>query len=153
MATRHDGVSPRDDIGSLPQMKSELLELNMGPQHPSTHGVLRLLIHTDGEIVHSVRPYIGYLHRCAEKTAEGCDYRQWIVYTDRFDYLAPMNGNFGYVVAVEKLLGITIPERADYIRSSAPSCSASPATSSPSAPSGSTWGPGRPCCTPSASAR
>ncbi len=116
MATTHDGVPPRDDTGSLPRMKSDLLELNMGPQHPSTHGVLRLLIHTDGEIVHSVRPYIGYLHRCAEKTAEGCDYRQWIVYTDRFDYLAPMNCNFGYVVAVEKLLGIAIPERADYIR-------------------------------------
>jgi NADH-quinone oxidoreductase subunit D len=116
MATTHDGAPPRDDTGALPRMKSDLLELNMGPQHPSTHGVLRLLIHTDGEIVHSVRPYIGYLHRCAEKTAEGCDYRQWIVYTDRFDYLAPMNCNFGYVVAVEKLLGVTIPERADYIR-------------------------------------
>jgi len=116
MATTHDDVPARDDTGTLPQMKSELLELNMGPQHPSTHGVLRLLIHTDGEIVHSVRPYIGYLHRCAEKTAEGCDYRQWIVYTDRFDYLAPMNCNFGYVVAVEKLMGIAIPERADYIR-------------------------------------
>ncbi len=116
MSTTHDGVPLRDDTGSLPRMKSDLLELNMGPQHPSTHGVLRLLIHTDGEIVHSVRPYIGYLHRCAEKIAEGCDYRQWIVYTDRFDYLAPMNCNFGYVVAVEKLLGVTIPERADYIR-------------------------------------
>lgn len=116
MSTTHDGVPPRDDTGALPRMKSDLLELNMGPQHPSTHGVLRLLIHTDGEIVHSVRPYLGYLHRCAEKTAEGCDYRQWIVYTDRFDYLAPMNCNFGYVVAVEKLLGVTIPERADYIR-------------------------------------
>ncbi|MHB8079228.1 MAG: NADH-quinone oxidoreductase subunit D [Candidatus Krumholzibacteriia bacterium] len=116
MATTHDGVPVQDDTGALPQMKSELLELNMGPQHPSTHGVLRLLIHTDGEIVHTVRPYIGYLHRCAEKIAEGCDYRQWVVYTDRLDYLAPMNCNFGYVVAVEKLLGIAIPERADYIR-------------------------------------
>lgn len=100
----------------LPSLKSELLEINMGPQHPSTHGVLRLLIHTDGEIVHSVRPYIGYLHRCAEKIAEGCDYRQYVVYTDRFDYLAPMNCNFAYVVAVEKLLGVKPPERAEHIR-------------------------------------
>jgi len=99
-----------------PSLRSELLELNMGPQHPSTHGVLRLLIHTDGEIVHSVRPYIGYLHRCAEKIGEGCDYRQFVVYTDRLDYLAPMNCNFGYVVAVEKLMQITVPERAEYIR-------------------------------------
>jgi len=98
------------------EIHSELLEINMGPQHPATHGVLRLVIHTDGEIVHKVVPYIGYLHRCAEKTAEGCDYRQWMVYTDRFDYLAPMNMNFGYAVAVENMLEVTVPERAEYIR-------------------------------------
>jgi len=96
--------------------QSELLEINMGPQHPATHGVLRLLVKTDGEIVHSVTPYLGYLHRCAEKIAEGCDWRQWMVYTDRFDYLAPMNMNFGYAVAVENMIDVTVPERAEYIR-------------------------------------
>ena len=96
--------------------QSELLEINMGPQHPATHGVLRLLVKTDGEIVQSVTPYLGYLHRCAEKIAEGCDWRQWMVYTDRFDYLAPMNMNFGYAVAVENMLEVEVPERAQYIR-------------------------------------
>jgi NADH-quinone oxidoreductase subunit D len=96
--------------------QSELLEINMGPQHPATHGVLRLLIKTDGEIVHSVTPYLGYLHRCAEKIAEGNDWRQWMVYTDRFDYLAPMNMNFGYAVAVENMIDVVVPERAEYIR-------------------------------------
>ena len=100
----------------LPVLKSELLEINMGPQHPATHGVLRLLIKTDGEIVYESKPYIGYLHRCAEKIAEGCDYKQWVVYTDRFDYLAPMNCNLAYVVAVENLLDLEIPERAEHIR-------------------------------------
>ncbi len=101
----------------IPGLKSELLEINMGPQHPATHGVLRLLIKTDGEIVYEVIPYIGYLHRCAEKIAEGCDYRQWVVYTDRFDYLAPMNCNFAYVVAVENMLSeLEVPERAEHIR-------------------------------------
>jgi len=103
--------------GKIPGLKSELLEINMGPQHPATHGVLRLLIKTDGEIVYEVVPYIGYLHRCAEKIAEGCDYRQWVVYTDRFDYLAPMNCNFAYVVAVENMLPeLEVPERAEHIR-------------------------------------
>ena len=97
-------------------LHSELLEINMGPQHPATHGVLRLVVHTDGEIVHKVTPYIGYLHRCAEKIAEGIDYRQWMVYTDRFDYLAPINMNFGYAVAVERMLGVVVPERAEHIR-------------------------------------
>ncbi len=98
------------------EIEAELLEINMGPQHPATHGVLRLLIHTDGEIVQKVTPHMGYLHRCAEKIAEGNDWRQWMVYTDRFDYLAPMNMNFGYAVAVENMLDITVPERAEYIR-------------------------------------
>jgi NADH-quinone oxidoreductase subunit D len=100
----------------LPGLRSELLEINMGPQHPATHGVLRIFVRTDGEIVYEAKPYIGYLHRCAEKIAEGCDYRQYVVYTDRFDYLAPMCCNFAYVIAVEKLLGIEVPERAEYIR-------------------------------------
>jgi NADH-quinone oxidoreductase subunit D len=102
---------------ALPELRSELLEINMGPQHPATHGVLRLLIKTDGEIVYEVKPCIGYLHRCAEKIAEGCDYKQWAVYTDRFDYLAPMNCNLAYAVAVERLMpDLEIPLRAEYIR-------------------------------------
>jgi len=104
------------DQDQIREMHSDLLEVNMGPQHPATHGVLRLLIKTDGEIVHTCTPVIGYLHRCAEKIAEGVDYRQYMVYTDRFDYLAPVCMNFGYAVAVENMLGIDVPERAQYIR-------------------------------------
>ncbi|PID78614.1 NADH-quinone oxidoreductase subunit NuoD [bacterium DOLZORAL124_64_63] len=97
-------------------MKSELLELNMGPQHPATHGVLRLLLETDGEIVYKCTPVLGYLHRCAEKIAEGVNYKQWVVYSDRFDYLAPMCCNHAYVTALEKVGGIAVPERAEHIR-------------------------------------
>lgn len=104
------------DQDQVPGIKSELLELNMGPQHPATHGVLRLLLHTDGEIVYKVTPVIGYLHRCAEKIAEGVDYKQWVVYTDRFDYLAPMTCNHTYVTAVEKLGAIEVPARAEHLR-------------------------------------
>ena len=98
------------------EIKSELLELNMGPQHPATHGVLRLLLETDGEIVYKVTPVLGYLHRCAEKIAEGVNYKQWVVYTDRFDYLAPMCCNHAYVTAMEKVGQIEVPDRAEYIR-------------------------------------
>jgi NADH-quinone oxidoreductase subunit D len=104
------------DQDQVPGIKSELLELNMGPQHPATHGVLRLLLQTDGEIVYKVTPVLGYLHRCAEKIAEGVDYKQWVVYTDRFDYLSPMTCNHAYVTAVEKLAGLEVPERAEHIR-------------------------------------
>jgi len=88
----------------------------MGPQHPSTHGVCRLEVTTDGEIVRAARPFIGYLHRCFEKHAEFVGYPGVVPYTDRMDYLAAMNNNHGYVLTVEKLLGMQIPERAEYIR-------------------------------------
>jgi len=104
------------DQDHVPGIKSELLELNMGPQHPATHGVLRLLLHTDGEIVYKVTPVLGYLHRCAEKIAEGVNYKQFVVYTDRFDYLAPMTCNHAYVTAVEKLAELEVPERAEHLR-------------------------------------
>ena len=107
------GWAAQDHAGEI---KAELMELNMGPQHPATHGVLRLLLETDGEIVHKVTPVLGYLHRCAEKIAEGVDYKQWIVYTDRFDYLAPVCCNHAYVTAVEKLWGVEVPERAEHLR-------------------------------------
>ncbi len=104
------------DQDNVPGIKSELLELNMGPQHPATHGVLRLVLHTDGEIVYKVTPVMGYLHRCAEKIAEGVNYKQWVVYTDRFDYLAPMCCNHAYVTALEKVMQQEVPERAEHIR-------------------------------------
>jgi NADH-quinone oxidoreductase subunit D len=90
--------------------------LNMGPSHPSTHGVLRLVVTLDGETVKAVRPYVGYLHRGMEKIAEGMTYTQFIPYTDRLDYLAPLSNNVAYIMAVEKLMGITVPPRARVIR-------------------------------------
>lgn len=97
-------------------LNTESMILNMGPQHPSTHGVLRLELELEGELILNVRPHIGYLHRCFEKHAEALTYPQIIPYTDRMDYLASMYNNFGYVIAVEKLLGIQVPERVEYIR-------------------------------------
>jgi len=90
--------------------------LNMGPQHPSTHGVLRLKIHTDGEVVSKIEPIIGYLHRCFEKHCENLSYEQIVPYTDRCDYLASMHMDHAYSIAVEKLLDIELPERVEYIR-------------------------------------
>jgi NADH-quinone oxidoreductase subunit D len=90
--------------------------INMGPSHPSTHGGLRLVVTLDGETVKAVRPYVGYLHRGMEKIAEGMTYTQFIPYTDRLDYLAPLSNNVAYIMAVEKLMGITVPPRARVIR-------------------------------------
>jgi NADH-quinone oxidoreductase subunit D len=90
--------------------------LNMGPQHPATHGVLRLLIRLDGETIVSAVPDVGYLHRGYEKIAENCSYHEFIPHTDRLDYLSPPANNIAYVLAVEKLIGIEIPRRAQYVR-------------------------------------
>jgi NADH-quinone oxidoreductase subunit D len=90
--------------------------LNMGPQHPATHGVLRLLIKLDGETVLASVPDLGFLHRGYEKLAENCSYHEFIPHTDRLDYLSPLSNNVAYVLAVEKLLGIEAPLRAQYIR-------------------------------------
>jgi NADH-quinone oxidoreductase subunit D len=90
--------------------------LNMGPQHPSTHGVLRMVLELDGEIVLKARPVIGYLHTGIEKNMEAKTYSQAITMTDRIDYLAPLSNNLCYCLAVEKILGIEIPKRAQYIR-------------------------------------
>ncbi|MFO7812637.1 MAG: NADH dehydrogenase (quinone) subunit D [Pelovirga sp.] len=97
---------------------SEIMTINMGPQHPSTHGVLQLILELDGEVVRKATPHIGFLHRGVEKLSEHRTYHQVIPLTDRLDYLAPMSNNLGYVLAVEKLLGITdkIPERAKVVR-------------------------------------
>ena len=94
----------------------EEMYVNMGPQHPSTHGVLRLLLKLDGELIKDCIPYIGYLHRCHEKIGENRNYIQIIPYTDRLDYLASMYNNWSYVKAVEMLMGIKPPERAEYMR-------------------------------------
>jgi NADH-quinone oxidoreductase subunit D len=97
-------------------VRTDEMLVNMGPQHPSTHGVLRLLLRTDGEIVHEVTPHIGYLHRCAEKIGENLSPPQWIPYTDRMDYLAAMNMNLGFSLAIEKLIGMQVPEKAMTLR-------------------------------------
>ncbi|HSW54615.1 MAG TPA: NADH-quinone oxidoreductase subunit D [Ignavibacteriaceae bacterium] len=98
------------------KLKTEEMVLNMGPQHPSTHGVLRLELQIDGEIIIDVVPHIGYLHRCFEKHCEAMTYPQIIPYTDRMDYLASMYNEFGYALAMERLMKIEVPERVEYIR-------------------------------------
>ena len=105
-----------DHPGPDDALRGDQMVLNMGPSHPSTHGVLRLVVTLDGETVRAVRPYVGYLHRGMEKIAEGMTYNQFIPYTDRMDYLAPLSTNVGYIMAVEKLMGITVPPRAQVIR-------------------------------------
>jgi len=103
------------DTGKL--KRGEII-INMGPQHPSTHGVLRLEVLTDGEIVKDVIPHMGYLHRCYEKHAEKLPYNQVIPFVDRMDYLAAMNSEHAYAMGVERMLGIDkdIPKRVEYIR-------------------------------------
>ena len=97
-------------------VRTDEMLVNMGPQHPSTHGVLRLVLRTDGEVVSEVIPHIGYLHRCAEKIGENLTPRQWIPYTDRMDYLAGMNMNLGWSLTVEKLLGHQVSEKGRHLR-------------------------------------
>jgi len=97
-------------------VRTDEMLVNMGPQHPSTHGVLRLVLRTDGEVVSECIPHIGYLHRCAEKIGENLTPRQWIPYTDRMDYLAGMNMNLGWALTVEKLLKYQLPEKAKHLR-------------------------------------
>lgn len=100
------------------KLKNEEMILNMGPQHPSMHGVLRLELVTDGETVKECIPHIGYLHRCFEKHAEALNYQQIIPFVDRMDYLSSMNNDHVFVMGVEKMLGIdqSIPKRVEYIR-------------------------------------
>jgi NADH-quinone oxidoreductase subunit D len=96
--------------------KTEALVLNMGPQHPSMHGLFRMVVHLEGETITNIDPKIGYLHRGIEKLAESRTYSQFIPYTDRLDYLASPHNNWGYVQTVEKLMGVEVPERAEYLR-------------------------------------
>jgi len=98
------------------QLKSDLLTLNMGPQHPATHGVLRIEIWTDSEIVAHAIPHVGYLHRCMEKHCENLDFRGVIPFVDRLDYLASMNMEWTYAMTIEKMLGTEVPRRAELLR-------------------------------------
>jgi len=98
-----------DDIG-------EKMVLNMGPSHPATHGVLRLVLELDGEIITKATPDIGFLHRGDEKIAENMQYNQFVPYTDRLDYLAPLSNNVAYALAVEKLMDWDVPPRGKAIR-------------------------------------
>lgn len=106
----------RAEPGLPSSRRKEELLLNMGPQHPSTHGVLRVVLELDGERIVKATPDLGYLHRGVEKLAEGLTYMQIIPHTDRLDYVCAMANNYAYVRSVEKLLDITVPVRAEYIR-------------------------------------
>ncbi len=103
-------------IESAHEFETQDLLLNVGPQHPSTHGVFRMVMQVDGEVVRDIIPYIGYLHRGAEKLCETMDYRQGIGFMDRTEYLAAMNAELSYVMAVEKLAELEVPDRALWIR-------------------------------------
>ncbi len=116
MATATETPTREDQTIVELDVRTDEMLVNMGPQHPSTHGVLRLVLRTDGEVVSEVTPHIGYLHRCAEKVGENVTPIQFIPYTDRMDYVAGMNMNLGYSLAVEKLCGMKIPEKAQVIR-------------------------------------
>ena len=100
----------------MERVAGEKMMLNFGPQHPATHGTLRIVLELDGETVVKAIPHLGYLHTGFEKLGEHLDYNQYIVVTDRMNYLSPLSNNFGYVLAVEKLLGLEIPERGQYVR-------------------------------------
>ena len=108
-------LEDQDTTVLLDPLENEMI-LNMGPQHPATHGVLRLLVRLDGETVTGCVPELGYLHRGYEKIAENSTYHEFIPHTDRLDYLSPLANNVAYTLAVEKLIGVEVPERARYIR-------------------------------------
>ena len=98
-------------------LTSEQMVINLGPQHPSTHGVLRLEVVTEGEVIVDLMPHLGYLHRCFEKHAESLAYNQIIPYVDRMDYVAAMNSEHAYVMGVEQMLKMEpLPKRIEYIR-------------------------------------
>ncbi len=109
--TRFFEFSSTDD-----PVHGELMTLNYGPQHPATHGVLRILVTLDGETIVDLDPVVGYLHRGKEKEAEHLGYHRWFPFTDRLDYLAPIQNNIGYALAVEQLAGLAVPPRAQAIR-------------------------------------
>src|SRR5439155_1197874 len=101
---------------TLPTLRTEEMMLNMGPQHPSTHGVLKIVLSLEGERIVKATPVMGFLHRGVEKLAEDGTYHQFIPHTDRLDYVCAMYNNFAYCRAVEKLLDLKVPPRAEYLR-------------------------------------
>ena len=103
-------------LSALPEFETEKMSLSMGPSHPSTHGVLRLQMELDGEVLTKCDPVLGYLHRGDEKIAENMTYNQFVPYTDRLDYLAPLANNVAYVIAVERLAKLEVPARCQAIR-------------------------------------
>src|SRR6187549_2030336 len=105
-----------EHAGPAADLLGEKLIINMGPSHPATHGVLRLVLEMDGEFITKATPDIGFLHRGDEKIAENMHYNQFVPYTDRLDYLAPIANNVAYALAVEKLMGWTLPPRGQAIR-------------------------------------
>jgi NADH-quinone oxidoreductase subunit D len=106
----------RGAVDSDDPLHGEVLKLNMGPQHPATHGVLRLEVTLDGETIQGAEPVVGYLHRGKEKTCESLGWRKFFVHTDRLDYVQPVMNNIAYALALEKLGGVVVPERAQVIR-------------------------------------
>ena len=111
-----DSAAKTAGAAEAPEFQTEKMSLSMGPSHPSTHGVLRLQLELDGEIVTGCDPVLGYLHRGDEKIAENMTYNQFVPYTDRLDYLAPLANNVAYACAVEKLANLQVPERCQAIR-------------------------------------
>jgi NADH-quinone oxidoreductase subunit D len=110
-------MTPAASPAPAPELdEDQLLHVSLGPQHPSTHGVFRMNVVLDGETVVSLKPVFGYLHRNHEKIAEGITYLSSMPFTDRLDYICPLTNNWAYAQAVEKLAGIEVPERAEYIR-------------------------------------
>lgn len=116
MFEQHDGLGRHVNGTRVADSLGEKLTLNMGPSHPSTHGVLRIALELDGEMITRATPEIGYLHRGDEKIAENMQYNQFVPYTDRLDYLAPLANNVAYALAVEKLIGWELPPRGKAIR-------------------------------------
>jgi NADH:ubiquinone oxidoreductase subunit D len=112
----YTGITHVPGSGNVEGISTDAIVINMGPQHPSTHGVFRLAVRLNGEQVEDLKPVMGYLHRNHEKIGERNTYIQNMPYTDRLDYICSMSNNFGYALAVEKLMGIKPPERAEYIR-------------------------------------
>src|SRR5271154_3417150 len=113
-----DSAARAAAVDDLQDIQGERMVLNMGPSHPATHGVLRIVLELDGETITKADPDVGYLHRGDEKIAENMTYTQFIPYTDRLDYLAPLANNVAYALAVEKAIGIhdKLPPRCQYIR-------------------------------------
>ncbi|MFP6901158.1 MAG: NADH-quinone oxidoreductase subunit D, partial [Opitutales bacterium] len=113
----HPEIDPRSfELIERDGLETNLLEVSMGPHHPSTHGVFRMDVKLDGETVTALRPVFGYLHRNHEKLAEGMGYLGSMPFTDRLDYFCSMTNNWAYALAAEKMIGLEVPERAEYVR-------------------------------------